>query len=146
MTRVALLSIAYVSAASEPLEDDDIAALLIQARAANRRNGLTGALIYRGGRFAQILEGPEEMVRSRFASIATDPRHRNVQVMRETRIIERQFPQWTMGFRPAGDSSITQLAGFDNFFERRGKARIEHADNEAQQFLEWLGEYWLPRA
>jgi hypothetical protein len=141
-----LLSVAYVSAATDPLDDDDIAALLIQARAANRRNGLTGALIYRGGRFAQILEGPEAMVRSRYASIASDPRHRNVQMMREARIAERQFPQWTMGFRPPVDSTVSQLAGFDNFFERRGKARLEHAENEAQQFLEWLGEYWLPRA
>lgn len=128
------------------MSDDDIAAILIHARANNRLNDLTGALIYRGGRFAQILEGPDDVVHSRFSLIAADPRHRNVQVMREVKIAERQFPQWTMAFRPESDHSITQLAGFDNFFNRRGRERIEHAENEAQQFLEWLGEYWLPRA
>jgi hypothetical protein len=128
------------------MSDDDIAAILIHARANNRLNGLTGALIYHGGRFAQILEGPDDQVRERFTLIAADPRHRSVQIMREAWIPERQFPQWTMGFRPSADVSVTQLAGFENFFERRGKTRLEHADNEGQQFLEWLGEYWMPRA
>lgn len=127
------------------MSDDDVAAILIHARANNRLNGLTGALIYHGGRFAQILEGPADKVRERFASIAADPRHRGVQMMRETTIHERQFPQWTMGFRPMNDHSLTQLPGYENFFDRRGRSRIEHADNEAQQFLEWLQEYWLPK-
>jgi hypothetical protein len=92
----------------------------------------------------QILEGEEDAVRSRFAVISADPRHRVIQVMREKSITERQFPQWTMGFRPLTDNAASQLVGFEDFFGRSGPARIEHAENEAQQFLEWLGEYWLP--
>jgi hypothetical protein len=48
-----------------------------------------------------------------------------------------------MGFRPLSDESVQQLEGFEDFFARSGKSRLEHAENEAQQFLEWLGEYWL---
>ena len=141
-----MLSIAYVSAATAPVADADVAAILAQSRANNERHGLTGALIYHGGRFIQILEGPDEVVTSRFAVIAADPRHRVLQTVREKQIAERQFPQWTMGFRPLADESVTQLNGFEDFFGRTGRARLEHADNEAQQFLEWLGEYWLPKA
>jgi len=141
-----MLSIAYVSVAAAPLSDDEIGALLTQARANNERDGITGALLYHRERFVQIVEGPEAVVRDRFAAIATDPRHRSLQVMRERRILERQFPQWTMGFRESSDSSVKQLAGFEDFFGRTGRSRIEHAENEAQQFLEWLSEYWLPRA
>jgi hypothetical protein len=141
-----VLSIAYVSSATGPVSDDDIAGILVQSRSNNERDGLTGAMVYRQSRFIQILEGPEQQVRARFAVIAADQRHRIVQTMREKTIAERQFPQWTMGFRPESDDSLQQLAGFEDFFGRRGKERLKHADNEAQQFLEWLGEYWLPRA
>lgn len=141
-----MLSIAYVSAATSPFSAEDIASLLIKSRSNNDRDGITGALLYHRERFIQIVEGEDDVVLSRFAAISTDPRHRGVQKMREQRILERQFPQWTMGFRELSDDSVKQLAGYENFFARSGRSRIEHADNEAQQFLEWLSEYWLPRA
>jgi len=141
-----VLSIAYASASTRPMTDEDVAEILVQARANNQRHELTGALLYRGGRFVQILEGPEEQVRSRYAVISADPRHTSVQLVREVQIAERQFPEWTMGFRLPEGESAAQLEGFEDFFGRTGRARLEHADNEAQQFLEWLGEYWLPRA
>ena len=141
-----MLSIAYTSSATEPMSEDDIAAILLKSRANNRRFDITGSLMYRGQRFVQILEGPDEIVRERFALISEDSRHKSVQTIRELRLIERQFPEWTMGFRPLSDESVAQLEGFEDFFGRTGRARIEHAENEAQQFLEWLGEYWLPKA
>jgi len=142
-----VISIAYVSAAVEAMDDDGVAAILVKSRANNRRLGLTGALLYHGGRFIQILEGPEEQVRERYEIIAADPRHRSVQIVKETAITVRQFPEWTMGFRPLADSSIKNFAGFYDFFDSRtALARLEHADNEAQQYLEWLAEYWLPAA
>lgn len=140
-----MLSIAYVSVATTPMLDGDVAALLTKARANNERDGLTGALLFHGGRFIQIFEGDDDMVRRRFAEIAADPRHRSVQKMREKTIGARQFPEWTMGFRTPSDESVKELEGFEDFFARTGRDRLKHAENEAQQFLEWLGEYWLPR-
>ena len=140
-----MLSIAYVSAATGPVSDEQIADILQVARRNNGRDGLTGALIYHGGRFIQILEGPDERVNFWYDIIAADPRHRILQKVREKQVSERQFPEWTMGFRPLSDESVAQLEGFEDFFGRTGRARLEHADNAAQQFLEWLGEYWLPR-
>jgi len=125
---------------------DDIAALLTHARANNERYGITGALLYHRDRFIQIVEGEDEVVRARFAVIAADPRHSNIVTMREKVIVERQFPEWTMGFRDLSDESMRELTGFEDFFARTGRERLKHADNEAQQFLEWLSEYWLPRA
>ena len=141
-----MLSIAYVSAATAPVSDEQIADILQVARRNNARDGLTGALLYHGGRFIQILEGPDDRVNFWYDIIAADPRHRILQKVREKQVTERQFPEWTMGFRPLSDDSAAQLDGFEDFFGRTGLARIEHAENEAQQFLEWLGEYWLPKA
>lgn len=140
-----MLSIAYVSATTEAMTEDGVAAILVKSRANNRRLGLTGALLYHGGRFIQMLEGPDDEVRARYAIIAADPRHRSVQLISETAIGERQFPEWTMGFRAPSGSALKGFAGFEDFFgARTGQARIDHAENEAQQFLEWLAEYWLP--
>ena len=139
-----MLSIAYVSVATNDMSDADIGAILSQSRANNVDHDLTGALLFQRGRFIQILEGPDDEVRARFAIIAADPRHRSVQLVSEKFIALRQFPEWTMGFRPTPDSLLTDHPAFNNFFEgRTGRARIEHAENEAQQFLEWLTEYWL---
>ena len=139
-----MLSITYVSTAAQELSEDDISAILTQSRSNNVYRGLTGALLYHRGRFIQVLEGPDEAVTARYAVIAADPRHTGIQVIGEKQIGARQFPQWTMGFSASAESSAKQLDGFDDFFgARTGRARIEHAENEAQQMLEWLREYWL---
>ena len=139
-----MLSIAYVSAATQDLSDDEVAAILTLSRANNACRQLTGVLLYHRGRFIQVLEGPDEAVNARFAVIAEDSRHSGVQKIIEKQIGARQFPEWTMGFQPLTSENVKQLDGFDGFFETRtGRARIEHAENEAQQFLEWLREYWF---
>jgi Sensors of blue-light using FAD len=128
------------------MSEDDIAALLLATRANNRRHGITGALLYQEGRFIQIIEGPEEILRERFAIISSDSRHRRVRVLREKTIVDRQFPEWTMGFAAADSGAGAHLPGYEDIFGRRGAERLKHADNEAQQYLEWLAEYWLPSA
>ena len=126
------------------MSDDDITSILTQSRENNSRRGLTGALLYHRGRFIQVLEGPDDTVAARFDLIALDHRHRGVQKIIEKKIGARQFPEWTMGFIPLTDPAVKKLDGFNDFFEARtGRARIEHAENEAQQFLEWLREYWF---
>jgi hypothetical protein len=138
------MSIAYVSASTNPMTDEDIAGILVQSRANNVKHELTGVLLYREGRFIQILEGPDEAVLARFAIIASDPRHRSIHKVSEETAWERQFPDWTMGFRPLSDAAVKQLPGFDDYFDGRvGKNRLDHAEQPAQQFLEWLSEYWF---
>lgn len=142
-----MFSITYVSAATTAMSDDDIAAILVKSRANNVRLGLTGALLFRQGRFIQILEGPVEQVHEQFAVIAADPRHSNLQKIRETVLVERQFPDWTMGFRPLSDQDVKKLRGYDDFFDgHTGQARIDHANNPTHQLLEWLAEYWFSPA
>jgi hypothetical protein len=140
-------SIAYVSAAAAYMTDADVAAILVQSRANNVHNDLTGALFYHRGRFIQILEGPDEHVRSRFAVISADPRHRGIHVVSDEPVDERQFPEWTMGFRPLTDDSIRELDGFGDFFDgTTGEVRLAHHNDGAQQLLEWLRDYWFARA
>jgi hypothetical protein len=96
MPHTQLLSIVYLSTAAAPLDTDDLAKLLDSSRTNNMLTHLTGMLLYREGRFLQVLEGPEVFVRGRMAVIAADPRHTGVQVLLEETIGERRFPRWTM--------------------------------------------------
>ncbi|WP_158252748.1 BLUF domain-containing protein [Cryobacterium sp. N21] len=140
-----MLSIAYVSAVAVPLSDEDIAEILVHARAKNEENHLTGALIYHEGKFIQILEGPDREVHARFAAICADSRHRNVNKVSEEQILLRQFPKWTMGFRPLSSIAVKQLAGYDDIFDgSTGKVQLGKADHQAVSFLEWLGRHWFP--
>ena len=138
-----MLSIVYVSVATKPMSEDNIVAILVQSRANNTRLGLTGALLCHRQRFIQILEGEEKQVLTKYRTISLDPRHRNVHVLSRELIEQRQFPQWTMGFRPLSQGAMNELDGFDEFFGRTGHVQIKHADVSAQLFLEWLGDYWF---
>lgn len=119
-----LYSLVYSSAAAAPFDDDQLAALLTQCRAANSRNGITGMLLYRGGRFVQFLEGPEDSVRGLLERIAADPRHTDLRVMIDSHPRARQFAEWTMGFEPMSEPDAPAPAGFRDTFDD-----LEQADD-----------------
>lgn len=112
-----LFSIVYVSTATEPFDDAQLAELLAQSRASNAEKGLTGMLLYRAGRFVQVLEGPEQTVRDLVATIREDPRHSGMRVMMEDAIAERQFQDWTMGFQPIAMAQEDLPDGFRSTFD-----------------------------
>jgi len=111
-----MLSIVYSSSAAHPFSDAELDALLAQSRANNERLGLTGMLLHRDGRFIQVLEGPDDALRERMATIAADQRHGRVTTLLEEEIGERQFPDWTMGFARADDAADTEVPGFRRTF------------------------------
>ena len=139
-----MLSLAYVSSASDYFSEEELAQLLASARSKNARLELTGALLYENGRFIQVLEGPEVAVRALYAKIKADPRHRGFHMVSNEHITVRQFPDWTMGFHSLADSDVSQVSGFNKFFEQSDKTKspLESA-RRARALLEWLRNYWL---
>ena len=69
-----MLSLIYSSVATRSLDDDDLAGLLAQSRRANAENDITGVLLFRNGYFLQLLEGPDQAVRAKMATIKHDGR------------------------------------------------------------------------
>ena len=63
----------------------------------NSRNGLTGALLFDGLWFVQILEGERELITGTMRKIFDDRRHAAVNVMYADAIGERLFGNWWMG-------------------------------------------------
>jgi hypothetical protein len=142
-----VLSLAYVSSAAVEFTDDDIADVLTLSRSNNALLDITGVLLYRDGRFIQILEGPDDVVREKFAVIAADQRHRGIHTVSAETIDTRQFPEWTMGYRPLTDAAVSRFPDYDDFFEGRAADDALTDDRRrARMLLEWLRDYWLAPA
>lgn len=109
-----LAQIIYVSSAVQLLRPDDLSLLLQQARRNNRRDGITGMLLYHGGTFMQVFEGEAETVSALHDRILGDPRHRGVIELYNGPVPERQFPDWAMG-SVAGSAVLEAEPQFHDF-------------------------------
>jgi hypothetical protein len=76
----------------------ELRAIVTSARWHNKADNLTGALMYTGAGFAQVLEGPREVVECTFERIAADSRHADVTVLSFTPTQRRSFPEWPLAF------------------------------------------------
>ena len=75
--------------------------ILVDARRANERDGITGALICRNDIYLQWLEGPQEQVKDALARIRRDDRHLEVILHVAEPASERVFDKWAMLHDPA---------------------------------------------
>ena len=88
---------------SQPFGFDEaiLSGILMDARRANVRDGITGALICRADIYLQWLEGPEEQVRKAVDRIRRDDRHHDVKVHVAEQVPDRMFAEWAMLHDPA---------------------------------------------
>jgi len=93
-----IFTTAYTSTMRRPMSDPDLVDLLVTSRARNAERGVTGLLLYRGGRVLEMLEGEESVVRALYDRIRMDTRHDHVSNVWSSTASSRRFPDWTMGF------------------------------------------------
>lgn len=91
--------ILYLSSAVQAMSVDALQYLLDTSRRNNRRDGITGVLLYLDGNFLQYIEGPRQAMDSLFANIRRDARHRGILVLGEETSEARVFSGWSMGFQ-----------------------------------------------
>lgn len=108
-----MIQLIYYSSASYPYSKEDLVEILNKSRENNERENITGILLYKDGSIMQVLEGDAEDVERRYAIISRDPRHKDVILVGEAEISERQFGDWTMGFRDLADSQLESLKGYN---------------------------------
>jgi len=106
-----------------------VADVLRAARAFNRHNGISGALLFDGEHFAQLLEGHASAVQALARRIEADPRHTGVDVrIEEVGRLEQVFEQWVCGWCEADElraivagatvPPLEQLATFEALVRR----------------------------
>jgi len=88
---------------SRPFGFDEgiLTSVLMDARRANARDGLTGALICRGDIYIQWLEGPKEPVEKALERIHRDDRHIEMRLHLAEATTDRMFGDWAMLHDPA---------------------------------------------
>jgi hypothetical protein len=98
----------------------ELADLLGQSRLRNAACGVTGLLVYAGGNFMQVLEGPEAAVEQTFARIQGDSRHKGLIVLLRCKVSDRYFAQWSMAFeRIRAGEDLARIAGCADLQELR---------------------------
>ena len=112
---MSLYHLVYVSIAEHPFGPEELLQLLERSRENNLRDEITGMLLYKDGKFMQLLEGPEQAVCATYARIAKDRRHREITVLLEGERPERDFEEWSMGFHDLEAESAQNTPGFSQF-------------------------------
>lgn len=105
----------YISSATQPFSVDDLSTLLAVSRKNNAELGITGMLLYKDGNFMQVLEGDERTVRALYEKIGVDPRHSGEITLQQGFVDERQFPDWSMGFRDLNSPEIRATQSYSEF-------------------------------
>ncbi len=99
--------------------DGTIRGILETSRVNNARVGVTGALMFNAGCFAQVLEGPTSAVEATFERIQQDERHGDVALLAYDVVESRLFTDWSMAYVGASQAEavrygdLADASGFD---------------------------------
>jgi hypothetical protein len=93
-----LLQLTYISTRHKDMDEREIDLILSRSRANNRRDDITGFLLFNGHRFLQHLEGPADAVIATYARIRQDPRHIALVELGRKDADRRVFASWAMAF------------------------------------------------
>lgn len=110
-----LYNLAYISKNVIKGSPDEVKAEIRNILDAAHRNnpalGVTGALLYSGGYFCQVIEGPEAVLEELFESIQMDHRHGDVTVLHFEPVEARGFSEWAMALAGIEDDMRFDIEG-----------------------------------
>ena len=99
----AVFTLLYVSelAAGGAAEIDQICR---ESPANNRRDRITGVLVFDGHAFCQFVEGRQRVIAALLARLEGDPRHRHMRLLQFGPLAgARRFPIWRLGYAYSAD-------------------------------------------
>jgi hypothetical protein len=113
MNQPQLISLSYISKATQDMGVLALMRLTDQAAQLNQQLAITGVLFYENQHFGQTIEGPKKAVMHLWEKIQKDPRHQNVRMLDMGDIEARRFPAWSMRFFLAKEivKKMPQLTG-----------------------------------
>lgn len=108
-----IIRLLYISDASDGLDDEAVNAILKSAGKNNPPLGITGVLVFGGGVFAQVLEGPERGVLEKYVQVVADSRHRNCRIVYISTAARRLFEGVSMAALQALPLELAHIAELD---------------------------------
>ena len=131
----------YYSFSKSRISNDELIKLLKKSRDWNKRQNITGILIYRfspnfnRGNFLQIVEGSKKSVSNVWRRISKDSKHHTVTILEEGFNEKRIFPNWSMGFKNLNNIEFAKLPGFLELTDENFWANISDHKPRVFQFL-----------
>jgi hypothetical protein len=126
---VHLYELLYISELSPVTSSASIGEILVQARARNKSNGITGLLLFDGEHFVQVLEGEPAAVMALMGRIESDKRHFGVTRLHEGFIAGRHFQNFAVGYwHFEEESRVLQLRAL------RGQAAMDELKSRRSEF------------
>lgn len=110
-----LFSLLYVSRMPVP-DADEVDRICRQSQLNNKRDAVTGLLLFDGAAFCQLVEGPEAGLVALRRRLEQDRRHVDMRVLHFDRAPARRFPSWRLGYAFIADAAAidtVQQAGSD---------------------------------
>lgn len=130
-----MIFLIYTSSAVTPFSPSELVDLLATSHRNNASLGVTGMLLYKDGNVMQLLEGEEAVVQTLYNKIERDPRHRGLLTLLRGAQPERQFPDWSMGFRDLTSSEAHTTPGYTEFLNTPLDSQAFSADPTRGQKL-----------
>ncbi len=125
----------YVSIATQPFTETELLDLLTKSRKNNAAVGVTGMLLYKEGKFMQLLEGEEAQIRRTFEKISRDPRHHHVITLLQGQEDARVFAEWQMGFADLDHAAAEAIPGYSEYLNTPLTADAFPNPSNAQRLL-----------
>ncbi len=99
LSTLSLRRFLYVSALAPAMPSSVVGQILRQSRERNHRLKLSGALLFDGERFCQLLEGDPDTTQALMRRIESDTRHCHVKLLLNTLSpAPRMMTQWRCGY------------------------------------------------
>jgi len=137
MTR--LYNLAYISKNAIKGTKAEIAEEIKDILAAAHRNnpgkGITGALLYSGDYFCQVIEGPADVLEELFETIQMDDRHRDITVLHFEPLEARGFSEWAMALAGIEESMRFDI---DGILASKDEIKMQKAGHDLVNVLELM--------
>jgi len=133
-----LKQFAYVSHQVHDFSDDDLRELMRLARKKNKELGLTGLLLFDHPIFFQVLEGPPDSIDQMCATLQSDERHRDMDIIyTNDDLAVREFARWHMGCKILGNGLPGDYKDLDNRVKKIFSAAKPSGELAHQLLLEF---------
>lgn len=129
-----LMTLAYISQATQATTHSELMELLAQARRSNERFHITGFLIYCDGSFFQVVEGSKVDLDNLYDKLLGDSRHDDIRRILYRPIAAREFDDWSMAFRQFDHPDIIPVPGFSALLDTQTSDSVhnEAANSESE--------------
>lgn len=137
-----IIQLIYASAAKYDFDNTDLHVLLEKCRRENRKNGISGMLLYQNQSFFQVLEGTKEDVERVYKKICADPRHHKVLKVIESEVEERAFSDWSVAHAKVDRNDLARIEGINDFFFNKRQFTELDADRAHKILMAFSNGEW----